>query len=119
MVKEIKTTQEFKDLIYDYESEKEWIFKGDKPAILDFAAVWCGPCRMVGPILEELSVDYADKITIYKVDVDEVPELSKEFGIKTIPSILFIPLKEEPQMSIGALTKSTLIEAIKDVLKIK
>jgi len=116
MVVEIKTTEEFKDKIFEFDTETEWNFKGENPAIVDFWAPWCGPCRMVGPVLEELSKEYAGKIDIYKVNVDEVPELSQAFGIQSIPSILFIPMEGNPQMSMGALPKTSLETAIKEVL---
>lgn len=119
MVIEIKTAQEFKDKIFDYDVEDDWKFKGDKPAIVDFSALWCQPCKIVGPILEELSEKYDGKIDIYKIDVDNLPDVSQSFGIKSIPSILFIPMEGEPQMSIGGLPKSTFETAIKNVLKIK
>ena len=116
---EIKTTQEFKDKIFDFEENEEWVFKGDKPAIVDFSAIWCGPCRMVGPVLEELSGDYEGKVDVYKVNIDENPELSQAFGIQSIPAILFVPMEGQPQMSLGALPKSTIETAIKEVLKIE
>ena len=111
--------ESFKEKVFEYDTEKEWKFKGDKPAIVDFWAEWCGPCKMIGPILDELSEDYKGKIDIYKVDVDKNPELSQAFGIQSIPSILFIPIEGQPQMSMGGLPKATFEEAIKDVLKVK
>lgn len=118
MVREV-TTQEFKELIYDFEENPDkWVYKGDKPAIADFWAPWCSPCRMVGPILEELSKEYEGKIDIYKVNVDDEPELSQTFEIRSIPSILFIPIEGDPQMSVGALPKEKLGIAINEVLKV-
>ena len=97
------TADKFKSDIFDYSTEKEWNFKGDKPAIIDFYADWCGPCKMVAPILEELSDDYAGKVDIYKVDTEVEQELSAIFGIRSIPSLLFIPLNGQPMMQPGAL----------------
>ena len=96
----------FKKEIFDYTTEKEWKFKGDKPAIIDFYADWCGPCKMVAPIMEELSEDYKDKVTIYKVDTEKEMELSMVFGIRSIPSVLFIPVDGQPMMQPGALPKN-------------
>jgi thioredoxin len=118
MVKHL-TTQEFKDLVFDYEHNQEWKYKGDKPCIIDFYADWCAPCRMVAPILEELSKEYKDKLYIYKVNTDEEQELAMVFGIRSIPSLLFVPKDGQPQMAMGALPKETFIRAIDEVLGIK
>ena len=106
------TTQKFKDEIFDYTQEREWNYKGDKPAIIDFYADWCGPCKMVAPILEELS-DENPEIIIYKVDTKVEQELSAVFQIRSIPSILFIPKdNRQPMMQPGALPKNALQEII-------
>ena len=105
------TTGKFKDDIFDYTAEKEWNYKGDKPAIIDFYADWCGPCKMVAPILEELSNENPDVI-IYKVDTEVEQELSAVFQIRSIPSILFIPKDRQPIMQAGALPKNALQEII-------
>ena len=105
------TTQKFKEAIFDYTAEKEWNYKGDKPAIIDFYADWCGPCKMVAPILEELSDENPDVI-IYKVDTEVEQELSAVFQIRSIPSILFIPKDGQPMMQAGALPKNALQEII-------
>ena len=105
------TTQKFKEDIFDYTAEKEWNYKGDKPAIIDFYADWCGPCKMVAPILEELSNENPEVI-IYKVDTEVEQELSAVFQIKSIPSILFIPKDRQPMMHAGALPKNALQEII-------
>ena len=105
------TTQKFKEDIFDYTAEKEWNYKGDKPAIIDFYADWCGPCKMVAPILEELSNENPDVI-IYKVDTEIEQELSAVFQIRSIPSILFIPKDRQPMMQAGALPKNALQEII-------
>ena len=113
------TTKEFKEKIFDYEKEKEWKFKGNKPAIIDYFAEWCSPCKTIAPILEELSEEYKNKIDIYKVNVEESHELSKTFAIQSIPAILFIPLKDEPQMMVGGLPKESFKQTINDLFKIK
>ena len=105
------TTQKFKEEVFDYTAEKEWSYKGDKPAIIDFYADWCGPCKMVAPILEELSNENPDVI-IYKVDTEVEQELSAVFQIRSIPSILFIPKDRQPMMQAGALPKNALQEII-------
>ena len=105
------TTQKFKEDIFDYTAEKEWNYKGDKPAIIDFYADWCGPCKMVAPILEELSNENPDVI-IYKVDTEVEQELSAIFQIRSIPSILFIPKDRQPMMQAVALPKNALQEII-------
>lgn len=110
------TTQKFKDDIFDYTTEKEWVYKGNVPAIIDFYADWCGPCKMVAPILEELANEYDGKLNIYKVDTEAEQELSQVFGIRSIPSILFIPQDRQPMMQAGALPKHVLIEVIEKEL---
>lgn len=110
------SAKRFKEEVFDYTTEKEWNFKGEKPAIIDFYADWCGPCKMVAPILEELSEDYKDRITIYKVDTEVEQELSAVFGIRSIPSILFIPKDKQPMMQAGALPKSALENVIETEL---
>lgn len=113
------TTQEFKDLVFNYDESEEWKFKGSRPAVIDFYADWCAPCRMVAPIIEELSKEYDGKIDFYKVDTEAQQELAGAFGIRSIPSILFIPLDSAPQMSAGALPKNTFKEAFKDIFNIQ
>jgi thioredoxin len=108
----------FKSKVFDFEKNTEWKFEGDKPAVIDFYADWCGPCKMVAPILEELSKEYDGKIDIYKVDTEAQQELAGLFGIRSIPSILFIPMDEKPQMAAGALPKDTFKQAFADVLKV-
>jgi thioredoxin 1 len=112
------TAQKFKDEIFDYTTQKEWKYKGEKPAIIDFYADWCGPCKMVAPILEELSDEHPDVI-IYKVDTEVEQELSAVFQIRSIPSILFIPMDRQPMMQAGALPKNALEEVIsKELLNV-
>ncbi|MBE0637907.1 MAG: thioredoxin [Bacteroidales bacterium] len=102
--------------VFNYEQNKEWKFEGELPCLIDFYADWCGPCKMVAPVLEELSKEYEGKINIYKVDTEEQQELSAVFGIRSIPSLLFCPKNEQPQMAQGALPKNTLKQVIDDVL---
>jgi thioredoxin 1 len=110
------TKQTFLDKVFNYEENKDWKFEGELPCIIDFYADWCGPCKMVAPILEELSKEYEGKINIYKVDTEAEQELAGAFGIKSIPSMLFCPKDGQPQMAQGALPKDSLIQAIDDVL---
>ena len=109
----------FKEKVYDFENSKEWEFKGDKPVIVDFYATWCGPCKRVAPVLEELQKEYGDDIQIYKVDTDKSPAVSAAFGIRSIPSFLFIPAKGKPTMAKGALPKETFVKAITDAMGVK
>ncbi len=113
------TTETFKEKVFNYDVNKEWKFEGDKPCLIDFYADWCGPCRMVAPILEELAKEYDGKLNIYKVDTDKEQELAMVFGIQSIPSLLFVPKEGQPQMAMGALPKETFKKAIKDVLKVE
>lgn len=106
--------------ISDYETNKEkWVFEGDKPAIVDFYATWCGPCKAVAPILEELAAEYADKIVVYKVDTDKQQDLAADFGIRSIPTLLFIPKDGTPQMSVGGMGKADFVRAIKEILLVE
>ena len=113
------TTETFKTKVFDFEKSTEWKYKGELPAIVDFYADWCGPCKMIAPILEELQKEYEGKIVIYKVDVDDEKELAQAFGTQSIPSILFIPKEGQPQMAKGALPKETFVKAIEEVMKVK
>lgn len=113
------TNETFKEKVFDYTQGQEWSYKGKVPAIVDFYADWCGPCKMVAPILEELDEEYGDKLVIYKVDTEKEVELAAAFGIKSIPSILFIPLGEQPQMAMGAIPKENFKGVIKELLKVE
>jgi len=112
------TTEEFKEKIFDFENETEWNFKGTMPTILDFYADWCRPCQALGPILEDIQKEYEGKINIFKIDTENEHILSEIFQIRSIPSMLFIPLNESPQMTNGLLPKDKIKEIIKSVLKI-
>jgi len=113
------TKETFKQKVFNFEENKEWKYEGKRPAIIDFYADWCAPCRMVAPILEELKDEYGDKLEIYKIDTEAEQELSAMFGIRSIPSLLFVPVEGQPQMAMGALPKETFVQAIGDVLNIK
>jgi len=106
------TAEIFKKEIFDYTQSKEWKYKGNLPGIIDFYADWCGPCKMVEPILDELAIEFDEEITIYKVDTEVEQELSSIFGIKSIPSLLFMPMDKQPMMQAGALPKDTLKQLI-------
>lgn len=110
------TKETFLEKVFNYEKNTEWKFEGTLPCLIDFYADWCGPCKIVAPILEELSKEYDGKINIYKVDTEEQQELAAVFGIRSIPSLLFCPTDGQPQMAMGALPKDTFKKAINDIL---
>jgi thioredoxin 1 len=110
------TKETFLTKVFNFEANKDWKFEGELPCIIDFYADWCQPCKMVAPILEELSEEYKGKVNIYKVDTEQEVELAGAFGIRSIPSILFCPKDGQPQMAMGALPKETFKKAIADVL---
>ncbi len=118
---EMKTIQltktDFLTKVANYETNPtEWKYLGDKPALIDFYASWCGPCKMVAPILEELAAEYADSVIIYKIDTEQEQELAEIFGIRSIPSLLFIPVNGQPQMVQGAMSKADFKRVIDSVL---
>ena len=111
------TKSEFLAKVADYEtSPNEWKYLGDRPAVIDFYASWCGPCKMIAPILEELAAEYGDSIYIYKINTEEEQELAAAFGIQSIPTLLFVPMEGAPQMAQGAMPKNALKETIDKVL---
>lgn len=116
---EYLTNESFKEKVFDYTQGQEWSYKGDTPAIIDFYANWCQPCKVVAPILEELDHEYGEKLQVYKVDTEQQVELASVFGIRSIPSILFIPMEGQPQMAQGALPKDSFYNVIEEVLKIE
>ncbi len=113
------TKETFLNKVFDYEKNKEWKFEGARPCIIDFYADWCGPCKMVAPVLEELAKDYDGKLDVFKVNTEEEQELASAFGIRSIPSFLFVPAEGQPQMAMGALPKETFVQAFKDVLGVE
>ena len=109
--------QMFLDKVFDYTTgATEWKYQGNKPCVIDFYATWCGPCRMVAPILKDLAKEYGDSIVIYKVDTDKERELSGAMGIQSLPTIVFIPKSGQPQVIVGAVDKATFRRAIDEVL---
>jgi thioredoxin 1 len=112
------TKETFREKIFDYEKLREWNYKGENPCVIDFYADWCAPCKIVAPVLEELAQEYCCKIDIYKVNTEEEQELAAVFGIQSIPSILFVPKNDKPQMSLGALPKETFKQLFKEIFNI-
>ncbi|MBL7739662.1 MAG: thioredoxin [Chitinophagaceae bacterium] len=110
------TTQDFKEKVFNYETEKEWKYLGELPAIIDFYADWCGPCKMVAPVLEELSEEYAGRLLVYKVDTEIEQELAQVFGISSIPTFIFIGADGEPMMQPGAFPKAVFKRVIEEKL---
>lgn len=111
------TTETFKEKVFNYDNSKNWKYEGTMPCVIDFYADWCGPCKQVAPLLEELSEEYDGKVNIYKVDADTYAEIAMLFNIRSIPTILFIPVGDKkPQISVGALPKSSLKKAIEEIL---
>ena len=106
------TKETFLEKIFDYENKREWEFQGELPAVIDFYADWCGPCKMIAPIMEELAVEYEGKVNFFKIDTEAQQELAAAFGIQSIPSLLFIPVEGKPQMAAGALPKETFKQVI-------
>jgi len=113
------TKETFKEKVFNWEVNKDWKYEGTRPCLIDFYADWCGPCKMVAPVLEELQKEYGESIVIYKVNTEEQQELAGMFGIQSIPSLLFVPQDGQPQMAMGALPKPTFERAIADVLKVQ
>lgn len=115
---EILSVDTFKAKIFDFEREKEWKYSGSIPAIVDFYADWCGPCRMQAPVLEEIKSAYAGRVEVFKVNTEKTPELSAMFRIRGIPSLLFVPVEGKPFLTSGFMDKAALETAIRDLFKI-
>jgi thioredoxin len=113
------TKETFKEKVFNYEEKKEWEYAGDLPCIIDFYADWCMPCKMIAPVLDEISEEYKDKLHVYKINTEQEQELAAAFGIQSIPSLLFVPAEGQPQMAQGALPKESLEQAMKDVLNVE
>jgi thioredoxin 1 len=113
------TKETFISKVFNYEINKEWKFEGNLPCLIDFYADWCGPCKMVAPVLEELAEEFEGKLDIYKIDTEQETELASVFGIRSIPSLLFVPKEGQPQMAMGALPKDALVKACKDILGVE
>ncbi len=116
---EFLTLATFKEKVFDFEANKEWIYKGKIPCVIDFYAEWCGPCKMVAPVLEELSTAFDGKMNIYKIDTDKEQELAGIFGVQSVPSLLFVPMEGQPQMATGAMPKESFVKAFKEVLNVE
>jgi thioredoxin len=116
---ELLTLASFKERIFDFEANKEWKFKGERPVVIDFFADWCGPCKMVGPVVDKLAEEYKGQIDIYKVDTEAEPELSKIFAVSSIPALLFIPMDSQPSMTKGALPEASFKKAFDELFGIK
>ena len=110
------TVDTFKTKVFNFEDNKEWKFEGNLPCIIDFYADWCGPCKMIAPVLDEIAEEFKEKLNIYKIDTEQEQELAGMFGIKSIPSILFVPISGKPQMAMGAMPKEGFVQAINEIL---
>jgi thioredoxin len=110
---------EFKKMVYDYDKNQSWKYEGNKPAIIDFYADWCAPCRQLSPVVEEIAKEYSGKIVVYKVDTEKEQKLAQKIGISALPTLLFIPVTGKPQVTMGVLPKESLVKAVNEVLQVK
>ena len=113
------TAATFKEKVFNYELNGEWKYEGNTPCLIDFYANWCGPCKKIAPMLEELQNEYDGKLRIYKVNTEEERELASAFGIQSIPSLLFVPITGQPQMAMGALPRESFVQAFRDILHVE
>ena len=113
------TKEDFKKKVMDYEVNKEWKYEGDLPCIVDFYADWCGPCKMLSPVLKDLQKEYDGKIQVYKIDTEKERELAATFGIRSLPTIVFVPLEGDPQAAMGFRPKADMENMIKEILKVE
>ncbi len=113
------TTETFKTNVFNYQENLTWKYEGKLPAIIDFYATWCGPCKKISPLLEDLAVKYKGKIIVYKVDVDAEPQLAQSMGVSSMPTLLFIPVTGQPQQSIGLVPNETLEKMIHEILLVQ
>lgn len=117
VIPEHLTVETFKEKVFDYvKNSEEWVYEGDKPCVIDFYADWCKPCKIVAPIMDELAEEYKDQVYIYKINTEQQRELSRVFGVRSIPSVLFCPMEGQPQMTTGALPKETFKQVIDEFL---
>ncbi len=112
------TTEQFRNRIFDYSTQKDWHYQGDKPCVIDFYATWCGPCKRLAPIMDELSQQYCDQVVFYKVDIEKERDLAYLFGISSIPQVLYIPTDGQPVLTKGLAPKEE-IERIIDTVLLK
>lgn len=110
------TTEQFKQRVFDYSAEREWKYRGDKPCVIDFYTTWCGPCKRLAPIMEELSRTYCDRVVFYKVDTERERELAYQFQISSIPQVLYIPVEGKPVLLKGLYPKETIVKIIEEQL---
>ena len=110
------TTAQFRERVFDYKTERDWNFRGNKPCVIDFYTTWCGPCKRLAPIMEELSQTYCDRVTFYKVDTERERELAYVFGINSIPQVLYIPMEGKPMLLQGLYPKENIIQIIDEFL---
>ena len=112
---EYLTYETFKEKVWDFEANpQEWVYKGEEPCVIDFYADWCKPCKMVAPIMDKLAKDYEGKVKIYKIDTDKEKQLAGVFGIRSIPSVMFVPMKGDPSMQAGALPEAQYVKIIEE-----
>ena len=110
------TTEQFKAHVFDYKKEKEWVYKGDKPCVIDFYTTWCGPCKRLAPIMEALSEQYCEQVVFYKADTEREQELAYVFGINSIPQVLYVPMEGKPMLLQGLYPKENIVQIIDEFL---